>query len=419
MGTQSICLALVIVLTCPFASGQWVQTNNGLNSSEILTLAVSGTNLFAGTARGGVFLSTNSGDTWTSIYAGLRTVWVSALAVFGTNLYAGTLGNGVLLSTDNGKSWTAVNSGLPSSSDSTAYATSFAMGGMNLFVTMNRYAYDCEACGTGVFRSTDSGTSWTFVTPGMTNGYFNAIAVSDTNLFAGTNFGVFLSTNNGASWATANVGLEPMVHALAVSGTNLFAGTFSGVFLSTNNGTSWTVASSGIPPTAWVEALAVSGTNLFAGTWGEGVFLSTNNGVSWTDVSPNVMDKYIYTLAVRGPNLFAGTLYGGVWKRPLSEMITNVEQSSIELPREFLLRQNYPNPFNPSTTIKFELPRVSHVSLAVYDVLGREVSVLVNERRDTGVHEVKFDGSNLASGVYFCRIQAGEFAASKRMLVLK
>jgi hypothetical protein len=88
-------------------------------------------------------------------------------------------------------------------------------------------------------------------------------------------------------------------------------------------------------------------------------------------------------------------------------------------PRQYELSQNYPNPFNPSTTIKFELPKASHVSLTVYDILGREVTVLVNEKRDAGVHEVKFDGSNLASGVYFYRLKAGDIVQSKRLLLLK
>jgi hypothetical protein len=90
-----------------------------------------------------------------------------------------------------------------------------------------------------------------------------------------------------------------------------------------------------------------------------------------------------------------------------------------EIPSEYVLRQNYPNPFNPSTTIKFELPRTSQVNLAVYDILGRQVSVLVNEKRDAGVHEVRFDGSNLASGVYFYRIQAGDFVQTRKLLLLR
>ncbi len=86
---------------------------------------------------------------------------------------------------------------------------------------------------------------------------------------------------------------------------------------------------------------------------------------------------------------------------------------------QFGLSQNYPNPFNPSTTIKFELPRASQVNLSVYDILGREVAVLANERRDAGVHEVKFDGTGLSSGVYFYRLTADDFLQTRKLLLLK
>jgi hypothetical protein len=97
---------------------------------------------------------------------------------------------------------------------------------------------------------------------------------------------------------------------------------------------------------------------------------------------------------------------------------TAIEPAS-EMPKAFALLQNYPNPFNPSTTIKLELPKSSVVRLSVFDILGREVSVLVNERRDAGAYEVKFDGSNLASGVYFYRLQAGSFVQTRKLLLLR
>jgi glucuronoarabinoxylan endo-1,4-beta-xylanase len=84
-----------------------------------------------------------------------------------------------------------------------------------------------------------------------------------------------------------------------------------------------------------------------------------------------------------------------------------------------VLYQNYPNPFNPSTTIKYELPRTSQVNLSVFDILGREVSLLVNDKRDAGVYEVKFDGSNLASGVYVYRLMAGGVVQSRKLMILK
>jgi predicted GH43/DUF377 family glycosyl hydrolase len=90
-----------------------------------------------------------------------------------------------------------------------------------------------------------------------------------------------------------------------------------------------------------------------------------------------------------------------------------------ELPDSYRLEQNYPNPFNPSTTIKYELPKSAEIRLSVYDMLGREVSVLVNETMKAGVHEVKFDASALSSGVYLYRLRAGEFVASRKLLLLK
>jgi len=94
-------------------------------------------------------------------------------------------------------------------------------------------------------------------------------------------------------------------------------------------------------------------------------------------------------------------------------------QDGPGLPTHYALSQNYPNPFNPSTTIRYELPKASQVNLSVYDMLGREVSVLVNERREVGVHKVKFDGSYLSSGVYFYRLQAGDFVQTKKFVLSK
>ncbi len=102
-----------------------------------------------------------------------------------------------------------------------------------------------------------------------------------------------------------------------------------------------------------------------------------------------------------------------------SEEALKEELEQAPLPTEFALKPNYPNPFNPQTTIRYGLPEASYVKLVVYDVLGRQVRVLVDGAREAGTHEVTFDASSLPSGVYVYRIEAGPYAATRTMLLMK
>jgi hypothetical protein len=100
-------------------------------------------------------------------------------------------------------------------------------------------------------------------------------------------------------------------------------------------------------------------------------------------------------------------------------MITNIQEVSGSLPREYKLHQNHPNPFNPTTVISYKLPIRSLVTIKVYDVLGREVQTLVNEPQNAGDHSVTFRAGNLPSGMYLYRLQAGDYSAEKKLLLLK
>jgi hypothetical protein len=170
----------------------------------------------------------------------------------------------------------------------------------------------------------------------------------------------------------------------------------------------------------YVYALAISGTNLFAaGINGSGVFCSTNNGTSWAPVNIGLTDTSVYALAISGTDLFAGTEGSGVWRRPLSEMITSVEHYSSGIPKEFTLAQNYPNPFNPSTSISFSLPTKSFVSLKVFDLIGREVATLVSEEMSAGNYTRQWNAVNMSSGIYFYRLHAGAYRETKKLVLLK
>jgi hypothetical protein len=119
-------------------------------------------------------------------------------------------------------------------------------------------------------------------------------------------------------------------------------------------------------------------------------------------------------------------VYAGFWNPWVVEACpVEWEEEDLSLrPTEFDLRQNYPNPFNPATTIQYALPRASEVSVAIYNVLGQRVRSLVNEHQDPGYKTVWWDGKDdggneVSSGVYFYRIEAGDFVQSKKMTLLK
>ncbi len=112
-----------------------------------------------------------------------------------------------------------------------------------------------------------------------------------------------------------------------------------------------------------------------------------------------------------------GSLIG--WGLRFNGAITGIEPVSNTIPGTYALYQNYPNPFNPVTTIKFDIAKASNVKMVIYDILGREVKTLINEFQNPGSYEMKFDASNIASGTYFYRIEAGDFVEIKKMVLIK
>jgi len=99
--------------------------------------------------------------------------------------------------------------------------------------------------------------------------------------------------------------------------------------------------------------------------------------------------------------------------------VNDIQNPESVLPASYELNQNYPNPFNPTTKINYELPITNDVNLSVYNLLGQKVVTLVNEQKKAGYHQVAWDASGFASGIYYYRIQAGEFQDVKKMLLLK
>ena len=169
--------------------------------------------------------------------------------------------------------------------------------------------------------------------------------------------------------------------------------------------------------------------NLASGSGEKIPWLSANAGGNIYSSSTNYQLCGSVGQFVAGKDSSAGTVpfcYSGFWN-PWVRETTPVEwedESHVQLPTEFDLRQNYPNPFNPETMIEYALPKSAHVTLEVYNLLGQKVNILVDEDQKVGRYRVDWDGKDkdggeLASGIYFYRIQAGDFVKCKKMIMLK
>ena len=171
-------------------------------------------------------------------------------------------------------------------------------------------------------------------------------------------------------------------------------------------------------------------------------YASSSDGINWTkyhknpvlsptEVSPQWTTGYyspsVYFDGERFHMWFSGwTEGGGMISIGYATSVldtsnyTGIEENLLkQVPREYNLFQNYPNPFNPSTKIGFRIPDFEFVSLKIYDILGREVSTLVNEEKPAGSYEVEFNAANLSSGAYFYKIRAGSFVQTKKMILLR
>ena len=296
------------------ANPAWTQVNFGLAGDTLIhALAAMYGDLFAAAGIGGVYVSANNAS-WTQVNTGLYT-HVQALTLFGPHVYAGTAEAGLFFSIYGGTSWIQENSGLT-----------------NANVTSLASAYNNVYAGTisGVFWGLN-GKNWVPAGTGLLSSKIQALVAGpaagtpgNAYLYAGSNSGVFRSTNYGSTWDTVQ---HSYVRSLAVRDSTVFAGTAgNGVFLSTNSGTSWT-------PTAMttgnVQALAMVGSNLFAAIDNNVVERTSDNGASWVQVYGNAADP-VTTFAVAGSVLLAGT--GGGHVLFTVDDGTNWPQSGSALP---------------------------------------------------------------------------------------
>ncbi len=140
---------------------------------------------------------------------------------------------------------------------------------------------------------------------------------------------------------------------------------------------------------------------------------SKGNGNQYLDNNVEEGQTYTYRIQAYKDSILSA------FSNEASLLVTSVEQDGSGIPAQYSISQNYPNPFNPTTTIKFGLPQSGLTKLIIYDIQGRVVQTLINKEMSAGFHTITFDASKLSNGVYFYRIQAGNFNETKKLILLK
>jgi photosystem II stability/assembly factor-like uncharacterized protein len=367
-----------------------------------------------------ILKTTNGGEDWFSQYIANYPIFTLFSAHFVDSNTGWVVGlDAILKTTNGGEDWIEQNGG---------------QGEFNVDVFFIDNNTGWVATGSdSIYKTTNGGEDWMSQSTG-TDARLNAVHFIDNNL--GWTVGshsssyqggyVFETTNGGEDWNTIisneyrytdvffvdnmngwivgykgyNVGDETVVYKTTNSGQDWLQYIFDEIlyfdnifFIDENNG--WALEK---------EHFLTAGT----------IYRTTNGGEDWirgTEIGSSLyfVNENIGWL-VRGNGILK-TTNGGV---------SYIEESKIdEIPTNFYLSYNYPNPFNPNTKIRYSIPQTSNVVIKVFDILGNEIETLVNEEKQTGTYEITWLAEGLPSGVYFYRLQAGDFVETKKMILLK
>lgn len=418
MKTITVYSFLFIALST-ISSAQWTQTN-WTSSSTAVCLAGYDQYLFGGTDEEGVFMTNDNGTNWSPVNTGLTNIRVSSLAIAKTNtgivkLYAGTRG-GVFVSTNNGGNWTQIKTGL---TDTTITC---------LNVYQNNTDHPKIFAGTysmGIFMLNESGTAWIERNTNVTTKFILCMASNDSTILTGTDGGgVYISKDGGANWSASVSGLNTLgISAIGINNSfNIqrnYLTTPGGVlYQSLNSGASWDQTLTYNFPGSQVYSFVASGPYIFTGGTGGFIYYPLPSG-PWTKDNTGISAANFRSLTVNNQYIFAGNFGNGVWKRPLSQIVTSATVNTHEV-HSFQLSQNYPNPFNPSTSFDFTVPYTGKAVVQVHTILGEHVATLFDGNAEAGkTYSVHFSGERISSGIYVYSVHSGSELLHKKMILIK
>jgi photosystem II stability/assembly factor-like uncharacterized protein len=272
-----------------------------------------------------------------------------------------------------------------------------------------------------ILGTSDGGSTWSVLSspPGTGDGRNNCLQVMLPHVWFGTGQGtIWHSTNAGINWTSApTTGLPGQVLSVHYNSATVGLGGGATMVKSTDGGGTYAL----LPALGTGNISGIQGTG--SDYWycrGTGIFRSTNDGANWTQVHTPVGTQNDLSFATDANGCLVGwsvATGGNIAK--MTGVPVGIGNNNSSIPVNYNLEQNYPNPFNPVTSINFAIPKAGLVDLKVFDILGREVAVLMSGYIPAGNHTAQFDASTFASGVYFYTLTTGEYTATKKMLLVK
>jgi len=412
----------------------------GLEAEKVNAIAVDPYDeniIYAGSAsdfsagkRGSLFKSTNGGASWDTLLAGV-TVRDIDIHPFNSQIVYMTGGinfltpSGIFKSLDGGKNWIRTDFGI---------RIFYSEEGPGV-LAIDPLHPDTLYAGTGgffggnLYKTTDGGKQWqaigneTYILNGVP-----AITIDPKNtnvVYVGTaqNGALLKSIDGGKNWKQLDFPEVGIIYDLLVHPLNseiVYAGTwYHGFYFSRNAGTSWQRANAGLPDTNSVRKIAVAKTKVYiaANDRKKGaIYESSQNNINWKMVGNKSFEQGVnfVSYSAKQSRLLLGA--PGIYTLTI---LSNVESLQEKPLSAYRLWQNYPNPFNSHTFIEYHLSEKSFVSLMIYDISDRLIRILVHETQYPGDYRVKFNADNLASGIYFYRLQAGSYIQTQKLVLFR